>query len=373
MDKEIFNKYLYDYIHLLSSYLNNEKLDDMDIDDKRLSFYIKLSKFHSLSALLYKAIVDTGIKINKEYLPRLEEAYLSNVRKIVLFDKERNELYKYLNDNKIDYLPLKGIIIKDYYPDPATREFADNDILFNPKGTKLVKKFFLSHGYKVEAYRRTNHDVYVKKPFYNFEMHRELFVYSKEKEKIYSYFEHCLFNSPVRHYFEHFLKQEDFYVYFTSHAYKHFNSSGVGFRTLIDFYLFYKNNKLNLEYINNELSKLDIKDFSNKMLNLSLKIFDGKNLNTEESGMFLYIASSGTQGTVNQEVEKGISKKGKTGYIFSRLFPSTDYYKTTYPWAYKYKILIPIPWFLRLCRGLFKHHKKTIQELKEVRKHKKNK
>ena len=373
MEQELFNKYLYNYIYLLSAYLNDSKLDDKSINDKELSFYIKLSKFHSLSALLYKAILDTGVNVNTEALSKLEHNYLPILRRSILFDKEREALYKFLNDNKINYLPLKGIIVKNYYKDQATREFADNDILFDEKYTKMVKKYFVSRGYKTEAYRRSNHDVYVKKPFYNFEMHRELFEYSKEKEKIYSYFDHYLSKTPVNHDFEHYLKPEDFYVYFTSHAYKHFNNSGVGFRTLIDYYLFLKNNKLDFDYINKELDKLGIRDFSNKISTLSLKVFDGENLSKEESDMLLYIASSGTQGTVNQEVEKGISKKGKKGYIFSRLFPSIDYYKSTYPWAYKYKILLPIPWFMRLCRGMFKHRKITKAELRALKKSKKDK
>ncbi|MBE6136265.1 MAG: hypothetical protein E7181_03265 [Erysipelotrichaceae bacterium] len=370
MDKEVFNKYLYDYIHLLSSYLNNEKLDDMDIDDKQLSFYIKFSKFHSLSALLYKAIVDTGIKINKEYLPRLEEAYLSNVRKTVLFDKERNELYKYLNDNKIDYLPLKGIIIKDYYPDPATREFADNDILFDDSKKELVKRFFADRGYKVKSYDVDKDDVYLKDPFYNFEMHRYLFEHIKEFELLVPYYEGLLERSPIKSDHEHYLSNEDFYIYYIAHLHKHYQNAGCGLRNLIDCYVFIKNNKLNIDYIDKELEKLELLEFSKEINSLSIKLFSNKELDDNEKDILLYIASSSTYGTLGNKVEKGVKNKGRLKYIFSRIFPPVTEYKILYPWAYKHHILIPIAWTFRLFRGLFKQHDKTRNELKEINKHK---
>jgi len=370
MDKEIFNKYLYDYIHLLSAYLNNEKLDDMDIDDKQLSFYIKLSKFHSLSALLYKAIVDTGIKINKEYLPRLEEAYLSNVRKTVLFDKERNELYKYLNDNKIDYLPLKGIIIKDYYPDSATRQFADNDILFDDNKKELVKQFFVDRGYTVKLYDRSNHDIYMKEPFYNFEMHRALIDNVGEYKPYHDYFSNYMSRSHLKGGSEHQLSNEDFYIYFTFHSYKHYHSEGCGLRTLVDYYLYLKNVKLDFDYINKELEKLGLLDFSKEINSLSIQLFSNQELNDDEKNILLYIASSGTYGTLVNKVDKGVKNKGKFKYILSRIFPPVTAYKILYPWAYKHHILVPIAWTFRLFRGLFKQHEKTRNELKEINKHK---
>lgn len=373
MDQELFNKYLYNYIHLLSAYLNDSKLDDKSIDDKELSFYIKLSKFHSLSALLYKAILDTGVKVNKEYLSKLEQAYLYNVRKSVSFDKEREELYKYLNDNKIDYLPLKGIIIKEYYKDPMSREFADNDILFDDSKKELVKQFFVDRGYEVKLYDRSNHDIYLKDPFYNFEMHRGLIDDIKEFKTYYNYFSNYLSKSQTRDGCEHQLSNEDFYFYFTFHSYKHFHGSGCGLRTLVDYYLYLKNVKLDFDYIDKEMDILGLKDFSNLISNLSIKLFDNKELNEQEKETLLYIASSGTYGTLGNKVDKGVKNKGKFRYILSRIFPPITSYKYHYPWAYKHHILIPIAWFLRLCRGIFVKRKLIRQELKEINKHKKDK
>ena len=150
------------------------------------------------------------------------------------------------------------------------------------------------------------------------------------------------------------------------HAYKHFDNSGCGIRTLVDYYLFLKNTSLDFGYINQELSKLGLVDFSNMISGLSVKLFDGVSLNEDDESLLLFIASSGTYGTLEHSVEKGVKEKGKKSYFLSRLFPPVSYYKVAYPWAYKIKVLIPFAWLVRFFRILFKNPKRAAGELKMI-------
>ena len=371
MEKESFLLNVKEYIKLLALYLNKQEAADLNIDNDKLSFFIKLSKHHSTTALFYQALVATKAKVEKEHLKKLEEYYLLTLRKAVLFDKEREELCKYLKENKIDYLPLKGIALKDYYLDPYVREFADNDILFSDSGSPLIKRFFKNKGYDVKLYKKSNHDVYIKKPFFNFEMHRALFYENEDNEKNVIYFKDYLDKAPVKCEYEHHLKDEDFYIYFTAHTYKHFHVSGCGIRTLVDYYLYLKNKQLDFSYIDQEFAKLDLVDFSHQIINLSNKLFNQIELNQEEEEMLLFIASSGTYGTMQHSVDKGVEKHGKFGYMMKRIFPPYRFYKSAYPWAYYFPLLIPIAWLCRFFRILFKNPKRATSELKTIRKHKK--
>ena len=373
MEKEVFKNNVLSFTKLLSLYLNKKEASDLTIDKELLSFYTRLAKHHSLKAILYVALKATKANVEEEYFKKLEEYYLLVLRKAVLFDKERNELYNYLNNNQIDYLPLKGIILKDYYIDPYTREFADNDILFDEFKDKLVKEFFVNKDYTVELFRKSNHDVYIKKPFFNFEMHRALFGETGDNKKNIVYFKDYLSKAHKKDNYEHELSKEDFYIYFTAHTYKHFHVSGCGIRTLIDYYLYLKNNKLDFVYINKELEQLDLVDFSNQIKTLSTKLFDDEQLNDKEIEMLLYIASSGTYGTLEHSVAKGVKEKGKFRYFMSRIFPPYRFYKSTYPWAYYCPILIPFAWLARFFRILFKNLKKATNELKTIRKYKEDK
>ena len=371
MEQEQFKSYVHQYLKLISLYLNKKEDTTFVIDKGMVNFFYQLSKHHSLRALLYLALKETKVAVDKQYLDKLEQYYLNNIKKAVLFDKEREELYRYLNDNKIDYLPLKGIVIKEYYLDPLSREFADHDILFNDAKSDLVKSFFVNKGYEVELYKRSNHDVYLKKPIYNFEMHRALFAEIEDNIKYVAYYQDFLDKTPVKDGYEHYLKDEDFYIYFTAHTYKHYRHSGCGIRTLIDYYLFLRNKELDFAYINIELAKLDLLDFSNDFRSLVDKLFNNQPLNEEEEKMLMYIASSGTYGTMEHSVAKGVEKKGKFGYLMERLFPPYSFYKSAYPWAYKCPVLIPFAWLARFFRILFKNPKRATNELKTISKYKK--
>ena len=374
MEKEVFNNRIVKFIKLFSLYLNKKKATDFVIDNNELSFFIKMANRHSLTALLFKALQDTNSKVEEGVLKKLEEHYFLVLRKAILFDKERKELYDYLNANQIDYLPLKGIILKDYYFDPYTREFADNDILFDGSKDKLVKDFFANKDYLVELFRKSNHDVYIKKPFYNFEMHRALFGETGDNKKNIVYFKDYLSKAHIKENYEHELGKEDFYIYFTAHTYKHFHVSGCGIRTLIDYYLFLKNNSdLDFTYINQELEKLDLLDFSNQIKTLAIKLFDDEPIDEKETEMLLYIASSGTYGTVDHYVAKGVKAKGKFGFLMSRVFPPYSFYKSAYPWAYKCPILIPAAWLWRFFRILFKSPGRAMGEIKLISKCKEDK
>ena len=373
MDKQIFLNNIKKYIKLLGLYLNKKEDPNFNINKNELSFFIKLSKHHSLMAFLYQAINNVKANVPSEALNELEQYYLANLRKSVLFDKERNELFASLKEKQIEYLPLKGIIIKNYYLDPYTREFADNDILFDDKGSALIRDYFKSRQYTVELYKKSNHDVYIKKPFFNFEMHRALFFPNEDNAKNVEYFKDYLNNSPKKDEYEHYLTNENFYIYFLAHSYKHYHVSGCGIRTLIDIYLYLKNNDLDFDYINKELTKLDLLDFSNDIKSLSFKLFDDQELNDEEIEMLLFISSSGTYGTLEHSVSKGVKEKGKFGYMMKRIFPPYSFYKSAYPWAYYSFILIPIAWLCRFFRILFKNPKKATSELKMIKNHKDDK
>ena len=208
-------------------------------------------------------------------------------------------------------------------------------------------------------------------------MHRALFEEIGSNDKIVKYFKHPNIRLVNPLAAEAYFPLDDFYVYFTAHSYKHFHIAGCGLRTLVDYYVFLKKNEedelLDFKYINKQLEKMDLVDFSNQISTLSIKVFDEKELTNEEMETLLFIASSGTYGTLENRVNKGVKEKGKTRYFFSRIFPPYRFYKSAYPWAYKVPILIPIAWLCRLFRILFKNPKRATSELKMISKSKKEK
>ena len=72
---------------------------------------------------------------------------------------ERAEQYRKLAelfcDNNIDFIPLKGILVREYYTVPQLRSFSDIDIIIRESDRQKCQKVMLDNGFEEEIYYRT--------------------------------------------------------------------------------------------------------------------------------------------------------------------------------------------------------------------------
>ena len=294
------------------------------------------------------------------------------------------------------------------------RQMSDNDILFDADAWERVEKQMISDGYKAEAVGKGNHDVYQKPPVYNFELHRSLYgkghdeswveYYSDIKERlildqpegmcdtVHSASENDTANQTdsMNSSYGYHMSDEDFYIYITSHAYKHYSGSGTGLRTLLDFYAYLnaKEDTLDFDYIRTECKKLGIDDFEQHNRILCSKVFAPHQtynqasfeqpLSADEFDMLQYYLSSGVYGTFDRMVANrmkkqknadGKKKLSKLSYYRHRVFPGMELYGN-YPLLVKHRWLIPAYWFYRIVRMLFSRKRRDymLREVKAVEK-----
>ena len=236
-----------------------------------------------------------------------------------------------------------------------------------------------SLGFTTKRFGRGNHDVYVKPPVSNFEMHTSLFS-EKEEKKLWEFYNNIkdkLIKDSENNFGFHF-SSEDFYIYITAHEYKHYYSGGMGLRSLLDTYIFLTNcgDSLDMGYIEAECGKLGIEEFERQIRNLAMHLFKNQPITDDEHEMLRYIIFSGTYGTYENSIDNKAARygKGKTAkikYSFSRLlFPikeSDRYYKkysSYFPWFYEKKSRLPLLFFYRLGRAVTIRRKKSVKELK---------
>lgn len=370
------NRTFYNLIYLCSCAANGIKPDEEKVREMDLEQLYKTAKFHSLTAITAIALESAGVK-DKEFCQAKEKS----IRKNMLLDIEREKLCAYLERNKIWYMPLKGSILKDFYPKYGMRQMADNDILFDSQYRKIVKEYFVSNNYDVISYDKGNHDVYEKLPILNFEMHTSLF-YKPHDEKWQEYYKNIktkLGKDDDNSYGYHFT-DEDFYIYITTHEYKHYSESGTGLRSLLDCYVYMqkKSDFLDWNYIETECEKLGIADFERQSRELAVKTFSAS-VNTElpeiDKQMLEYYLTSGTYGTLENAVKvkrkKYVEKTGKTSnlsYIINRLFPDKEWYEAYKPFYNRHLYFKPFFAMYRLFRGVFFRRKVISSELKVIRK-----
>lgn len=355
-----------------------EVVEAMDFAD-----VYRFAKRHSLAAVTYYGL-EPCLEWCSEPRDDLEHWRQDRdmaIRKNLMLDLAREDLISFLEQNGARYLPLKGTVLKELYPKPGMRQMADNDLLIDPAFRRQVFDFMVSRGYEGRFEAHSVHDVYLKKPCYNFEIHNTLFSSSINPlwAEYYGNVWDRLIGEDSRGYR---FRDEDLYVYVTAHAYKHHSHCGNGVRHLLDTVVcFAAMPEMDLEYLRCELERLGLAEYEETIRGLSEKLFGSacyspseiKALLTAEEMVLLERSLElGTYGTFENLVMNSVNEiaKGKqitpwvrVKYFFARFFSSADM-KGHFPNASRYKILHPVLYLARAVRALICRRKDILYEIK---------
>ena len=349
---------------------SSELLREMNMED-----VYQISVYHTLSAMTYMVLAKGQDILEGEVFKNGKKEKDKAIRKNILLDRERERIFAFMEEQGIWHMPLKGIILKEMYPAFGMRQMADNDILYDSNFQNPLCIWMKEQGYKVISCGRGNHDVYEKKPVYNYEMHTAL--YGGEHNPVWiTYYENIkekLIADKKKKYSFHFT-DEDFYIYIITHIYKHFAGSGTGIRSLLDVYIYLQAKEaiMNWDYINKELEKVQVSDFEGKVRHLSQKVFSKElqKLTKKEEELLKYFLYSGTYGTLENHVQHRLDQfeTDKKGYIIKRLVPDEEFYKNYVPFVYQHKWSRPFFIIFRLVRGLFRKDRRIMKEIKALKK-----
>ena len=194
--------------------------------------------FTLASELGVRAMVASSLMRLGNVTEDMRTALNVSVRRSILFDSEISRVSRALSENEIPHALLKGALLKKLYPSIGLREMSDCDMLFDPSRREDVRDIMSSLGYTVSEYGSGCHDVYLKPPVFNFEMHVSLFS-NLESESLTRYFTGALDRAiPGDGAFLCTFTPEDQYLYIKSHEYKHFSIGGTGVRSLLDTYVY---------------------------------------------------------------------------------------------------------------------------------------
>lgn len=347
--------------------LNGTIPDEALISSLQTDHLFTVCQSHALTACVAYALESAGVS-NAAFV----EAKNKAIRKNLLLDAERAKILKRLEQEKIWYLPLKGAILKDWYPKIGMRQMSDNDILCDPDRRADIRQLMLDMGFSCEHFEKGNDDAYYKEPVFNFEMHHSLFS-AAHSQKLYAYYGNIkqkLVKDEGNLYGFRF-RDEDFYVYAIAHVYQHYVSCGTGVRSLFDTAVMLRkfNDNLDFSYISAQTDALGITEFENRLRRISLQIMQGDKLNAEDSEMLDFCITSGTYGNKNHETENLLREhqNSKGRYLWNRLFPPMDWVATYYPFFAKHRWLMPVLWIYRPIRGIFCHAKELKTELTHLR------
>ena len=335
--------------------------------DEELVKLYKLSKSHDLAHLVGDALIKNGLIGDGEIKAKFQKQIMLAVYRYEKINYELGRLRKVLNEAQIPFIPLKGSVLRRYYPEPWMRTSCDIDVLVHESDLeRAVSALTSAAGYKANS--KGSHDVGM---FSDGGVHLELH-YSLIEEKCVGNMESVLQDvwkkaTPVADTFEYVLSDEMFYYYHIAHMAKHFvGTGGCGIRPFIDIWVLNHCVSFSREKRDELLSEGGILTFAKEAESLSEVWFgDGEHTDVTRR-MEDYLLRGGVYGTTKNRVSvQQVKTGGKFRYAISRIWLPYDVLKFHYPSLSGKRALLPFyevrRWFkLIFCGGA----KRSMNELK---------
>ena len=370
---------------------------------------IQLAKIHDVVPLVIRAIwkLDQTHNIGSSYITQAQNKTIAQARKTADFLL----LYEYLSDRDLHPVVMKGIILRDIYPQPELRLSTDEDILIDPADFPLYHEAFLQYGLSpanASADLSSTDEVsYENKEMHLYiEVHKSLFLANTEAfgdfnssfgDALDQSITKKIYNTEIRT-----LKYTDHLLYLILHALKHFLYSGFGIRQVCDIILFseYYRKEIDWSTVSSELQRMHAMDFTRAIYKIGLinllpenhlqTIWDSWNcMQIDEKPLLHDIMEGGIYGAssvarlhssnLTLQAAKQREKKGlyklflPVSSVLHTVFLPIDKMSGRSPYLKKVPILLPVAWLQRIFgylieqTSLTKHSKKKLNTADPIR------
>lgn len=324
-------------------------------EDFDLEAAAKTAKKHQISAMFYYGALNCGFS---QELPIMQKLFFQTCQMMTLSTHQLfavDEIFSQFDENKIDYMPLKGTLLKKMYPKSEMRIMSDADILIRTEQYDKIKPIMEQLEYTEHI--ESDHELVWDKKNIHIELHKRLIPsYNKD---YYKYFgDGWRLGKPVNEGAVRYeMTPEDEMIYLFTHYAKHYRDAGIGIKHIVDLWV-YRKNKVNLynEYILAELKKLQLDDFYKNTMRTLDVWFDGAQSDEMTEFITQIIFNSGVYGTreahllsaaVKASKTQGNAEKARSKRIFKLLFLPYGQMCRRYPIVKKAPVLLPFAWVAR--------------------------
>ena len=348
---------------VLSAGVKNENVYDKvsGISPELFSRLIKFATEHGVSSAFYMGLVNSNITVNDyPQMKDLEKRSLFNELKTEKLIFEEQSLFELFEKHGINYLVMKGTVLRALYQNPSLRSSCDIDVVLDKKDKKKVFSLLEENGYiRVKDYEEEI--TYKSSGNQAIELHFDITEGDKSLKPLFEgYLERATRLEDKK--FGYKLCAEDFVIYHISHIAKHLKSGGCGIKSIMDLYVMAKSLPYSEEIVEKRLQSAGLIKLYEELIKLKDYWFMNKSADETTTELARFIIDGGAYGS--DEMQNGIKKerKGKVKYFFSRVFVPYGALKTTYPVLVKWKVLYPFCLIHRFFKYIFGKKEKIKEE-----------
>ncbi len=321
-----------------------------------------VAKQHDLAHILSHTVNKYGLSVDDVMSENLQEAELIAVCRYELINYAYEQICEILRNTQVPYVPLKGAIIRRYYPEEAMRTSCDIDILIREEMIDVAVKALEKEGYAVSE--RKFHDISM---YSSTNIHLELHFSLIENIEAADALLKDAWDYTVKDGEYSYRFTDEFFAFYQfAHMLYHFLSGGCGIRSLMDVWVLEHKMGIHHTQLRDMLEKGNLYKFAEEMSKLSDICFSEAPTNDFSDMLLTYILSGGMYGTVvNRNFVIKASSRGALSYLGKRFFLPYSDMAQQYPILRKLPILLPFTWIVRASEALFsKKAKNALYELK---------
>ena len=306
----------------------------------------------------------------------IEELIFKAVYRSEKIKYEFNIICEALEKAKIPFIPLKGSVIRKFYPVQWMRTSCDIDVLVHREDLEKAVKYLVNNHNYLEGERYT-HDASLFSPSgIHIELHFDLVEEGRAQNAI-NVLKSVWKNVTLHENSDYWYEMTDayFYFYHIAHMAKHFEVGGCGIRPFIDLWILDNMDNVDKSARDELLSFGGLLEFTNVSRRLSQVWFEGHDADELLIQMENFLLRGGAYGSTDNRV--AIQQKnhgGRIGYLLSRIFIPYTKLVRYYPVLKKHRWLVPVMqvrrWFMLFDPSIAKMAKKELSVNKNLKKSK---
>lgn len=370
------------FVDILSAGIRGKSADKV-YDNVEWDEVIDLADKHKVDGIIYLALRKSKLisNIGEEKISLLKQkAAITGITQSRHISGLSTVLNK-INERNIPVIVLKGLVVREFYPQPDQRSMNDADILVHEGDVEKVKQLLIDMGYVyLEDHKASHHIALVHHKYPFIELHWNLFKrdgFSNELE----HYERLIWKRAIKVNVGEAevlsLSYEDLALHLCMHMAAHLVATGFGVRQLCDFVLLveHKGDEIDWNSFIMKARMYGFEKFSEIMFLLCNKLFNmevPKEINIKVVNNKKYVSALlneifeagvhgkkemanqfATQVAFNFQDKDSNATLGAINRYFRFIFPKIDDMSDKYSYAKKVKILTPIAWIHHLFAGVF--------------------
>ena len=342
--------------------------ESAEILKANLSAIYEISKRNDMAHLIGFALEKQGlISPEGETFAKFQKQQYLAMYRCEGMEYEIARMRETFESGGIDFIMLKGSVIRGLYPESWMRTSSDIDVLVRAEDHARAEDLLIRELAYTKGVEGTHDHSLHSEGGVHVELHFTLIDDERAnsaREMLEKVWEYATAVCGKKHEYE--LKGEMFYLYHISHLAKHVEYAGSGIRPFIDLWLINQNMQRDKKASEELLSSCSLVKFASFCDELSEYWMSGSGT-LSETGKRLenFVLNCGIYGSEENRIaihQRG--GKSKFKYIWRRLFYPYSELKNIYPILQKHKWLTPfcqMRRWLKLITG-----EKTVKVIKEI-------